>query len=234
MNVAAPETLVSEISAAIAEPARTCMLYCLLDGHSRTATELGVVAGVSPSTASVHLARLRAQQLVKVMTQGKYRYYSLAGTDVASLLEALAVMAGGARHVFEPSTPVSLRAARSCYDHLAGALGVALHQRLLELHWLSPDTSTGNSYVVTSTGEQALAALGLDFVELHAQRRRFAYACLDWSERQPHLAGALGAALLQAALRRKWLVRELDSRVLRLTPAGKREFKVRFGVQVLF
>src|SRR3984885_6751625 len=128
-----PDAAVSGVAAAIAEPARTRMLYCLMDGHARTSTELAIVAEVSPSTASVHLSCLKERRLVKVLTQGKYRYYSLEGPRVAAALEALTVVAGGARDNFEPSTPNRLRAARTCYDHMAGALAVALHQRFFEL-----------------------------------------------------------------------------------------------------
>ena len=231
MNVAAPETLVSEISAAIAEPARTRMLYCLLDGHARTATELGVVAGVSPSTASVHLARLRAQQLVKVMTQGKYRYYSLEGPSVAAAMEALNVLAGTPRSSFVPNTPPRLRTARTCYDHRAGAVAVALHHRFLEQGWLVDASAADGSYELTAEGAQAFERLGVDVVGARAQRRRFACACLDWSERQPHMAGALAAALLKTALKRRWLAKDLDSRALRVTPVGRRELKHHFELE---
>ncbi|MGA9853762.1 MAG: metalloregulator ArsR/SmtB family transcription factor [Gammaproteobacteria bacterium] len=232
MDVEPTDAMVSRISAAIAEPARTRMLYCLMDGRARTSTELGIVAEVSPSTASVHLARLKEQQLVEVVTQGKYRYYSLAGESVAAVLEALAVMAGGTRDRFVPSTPATLRAARTCYDHMAGTLAVALHDRFLKTRWLSTPTPDNGVYDVTPEGMRALAALGMDVEALRSQRRHFAYACLDWSERRSHIAGALGAALLKTALRRKWVVQGLVSRELRVTPAGKRAILAVFGVQV--
>ena len=117
----------SQVAAAIGEPARARMLYCLMDGHARTSTELAVVAEVSPSTASVHLNRLRTARLVRVLVQGKHRYYSLGGLDVASVLEGLSVLGGGTRNNFVPTTPFRLRTARTCYDHLAGTVGVALH-----------------------------------------------------------------------------------------------------------
>jgi len=137
MNVAHADMAVSRIAAAIGEPARARMLYCLLDGRARTSTELAAVAEVTPSTASVHMQRLKARRLVKVVAQGKHRYYSLDGTDVASALEALSVLAGGSQQSFAPNTPHRLRAARTCYDHLAGTLGVSLHDRLHALGWLS-------------------------------------------------------------------------------------------------
>lgn len=222
---------VSRIAAAIAEPARTKMLLCLMDGHARTSTELAIVAEVSPSTASVHLARLKERRLVKVLTQGKYRYYSLEGPRVAAALEALTVVAGrGVRDSFVPNTPTRLRAARTCYDHMAGALAVTLHQRFFELGWLAADPANGDSYELTTEGARGFDRLGVNIEAARAQRRRFAYACLDWSERRAHIAGAFGAALLDVALRRKWVVRQLDSRALSLTAAGRRELRSQLGL----
>src|SRR5215470_15676788 len=132
------DTAASKIAAAIGEPARARMLFCLSDGHARTSTELAVVAEVSPSTASVHLNRLKSERLVKVHAQGKHRYYSLDGPNVASALEGLSVLAGRPRTKFVPNTPSRLRAARTCYDHMAGTLGVSLHDRLHAVGWLSP------------------------------------------------------------------------------------------------
>jgi len=230
MDASQADASVSLIAAAIAEPARTRMLYCLMDGHARTSTELAIVAEVSPSTASVHLARLKDQRLVKVMTQGKYRYYSLGSANVAAALEALTVVAGGARDKFVPNTPPRLRAARTCYDHMAGTVAVALHQHFLEMGWLKTDLTEDGDYELTKGGVKALESLGVDIAASRALRRRFAYACLDWSERQPHIAGAFGAALLNTALKRKWMVKDLDSRALNLTPLGRREMRTRFGL----
>jgi len=222
------DAAVSGIAAAIGEPARARMLLCLMDGHARTGTELAVVAEVSPSTASVHLDRLKTAHLVNVLAQGKHRFYSLAGPDVARALEGLSVLAGGAHDKFVPSTPSRLRAARTCYDHLAGTSGVLLHDRLAALGWLL----TGAAYDVTPRGNKALEALGIDIEATRALRRRFACACLDWSERRPHLGGALGAALLKVALKRRWVVQDLDSRALGVTSFGRRELLARFGVRV--
>ena len=228
------DTAVSSIAAAIAEPARTRMLYSLMDGHARTGTELAIVGDVSPSTASVHLARLKSESLVKVFVQGRHRYYSLAGPSVARALERLSVLAGGPRRPFVPRTPEHLRAARSCYDHLAGTIAVSLHDHFVHCRWLEPlrRPSAGTDvYVLTSAGTRAFASLGLDLDQARALRRRFAYACLDWSERRPHLGGALGAAFLTLALSRMWLAREYDSRALTVTRIGHREFRTRFGLE---
>ena len=224
---------VSRIAAAIGEPARARMLYCLVDGHARTSTELAMVAEVSPSTTSVHLNRLKTEHLVKVFVQGKHRYYSLQGPDVARALEGLSVLAGVSRGQFVPKTPSRLRAARTCYDHIAGTLGVALHDRFQALGWLSAvSKGSHNAYDLTLDGSKALEALGIDLEAARALRRRFACACLDWSERRPHIGGALGAALLRVVLKRKWVLQDLDSRALSVTSLGRREMLTRFGLHV--
>ncbi len=227
------DAAVVRIAAAIGEPARARILYCLMDGHARTSTELAIVAEVSPSTASAHLNRLKAEHLVKVLVQGKHRYYSLEGPDVASTLEGLSVLAGSVRREFVPSTPSRLRAARTCYDHMAGTVGVSLHDRFKSLGWLSEGPKgKDNAYELTPAGTKGLEALGIDIEANRGLRRRFACACLDWSERRPHLGGALGAALLKVALKRKWVIEDLDSRALGVTSVGRREMLSRFGVQV--
>jgi DNA-binding transcriptional ArsR family regulator len=225
------DATVSRIAAAIGEPARARILYCLVDGHARTSTELSVVAQVSASTASVHLNRLKTAHLVKVQARGKHRFYSLGGPDVASALEGLSVLAG-ARDKFVPNTPSRLRAARTCYDHMAGRVGVLLHDRFKALGWLAGSNSKDNAYDLTPDGAKAFEALGIDIEAIRALRRRFACACLDWSERRPHVGGALGAALLKVALKRKWVLQDLDSRVLDVTNIGRREMLARFGLHV--
>jgi len=229
MDVARSDAGVPAIAAAIGEPARARMLYCLMDGRARTSTELAVVGEVSPSTASVHLGRLKSARLVTVVVQGKHRYYALNGQSVASALEALNVLAGQPQQAFASRAPGRLHAARTCYDHMAGAVAVALHDRLHALGWLAADA--GNSYALTDAGTAALAKLGIDIEATQSQRRRFAFACLDWSERRPHLGGALGAALLTLALRKRWVARDLDSRILTVTAAGRRELLTRFGIR---
>ncbi len=234
MNVeSGGEAGVSRIAAAIGEPARAHMLFCLLDGRSRTSTELAVVAEVTPSTASVHLQRLKTERLVKVIAQGKHRYYSLESGNVAAALESLSVLAGGMRTPFVPSTPNRLRAARTCYDHIAGTLGVLLHDRFQALRWISADPKTGDDVCdLTPSGVRGFGSMGIDVEAIRAQRRRFAYACVDWSERRPHLGGALAAAVLNLAVQRKWLLRDLDSRSLSITKLGRREMASRFGLRM--
>lgn len=228
MDVHGPDAALAAIAGAIGEPARARMLCCLIDGRARTSTELAVIAGVSPSTASVHLRRLRSRRLVRVLPQGRHRYYSLDRADVAAALEALNVLAGASAG-FVPNTPHRLRTARTCYDHIAGALGVALYDRFVHLGWMSePERSGGCD--LTPAGAGACEALGIDVAAARRARRRFAFACLDWSERRPHLGGALGAALLSLAVRRRWVAPDLDSRVLSVTATGRRELLARLGV----
>ena len=198
-----------------------------------------MIAEVTPSTASVHLQKLKTGRLVKLLAQGKHRYYSLEGANVAAALEALSVLAGGSRKPFVPNTPNRLRAARTCYDHIAGTLGVALHDRIKAMGWLwdrpgASSASAGeNAYELTRRGTNAFEDLGIDVRATRTLRRRFAYACVDWSERRPHLGGAVGAALLNIALKRKWVVQEPDSRALAITRLGHREMQSRFGLRCI-
>ena len=220
---------VSRIAAAIGEPARARILYSLIDGHARTSTELAAIAEVMPSTASAHLGRLRASHLVTTVAQGKHRYYRLAGSDVAAALEALSVVAGVSTAPFVPATPARLRAARTCYDHIAGRLGVLLHDRFHALGWMS---SSGTAYDLTAKGVKGFETFGIDIDAIRGQRRKFAYPCLDWSERQPHVAGALGAAILGTMLRARWVVQDLDSRSLEVTRRGRQDLAARVGIRI--
>jgi DNA-binding transcriptional ArsR family regulator len=226
---ATADTHLARLAGAIAEPARARMLCCLMDGNARTATELAAVAEVAASTASAHLARLKEQRLVDSVAQGKHRYFRLAGGEVAAALESLLVVAGAPRGEFHPTTPSRLRTARTCYDHMAGTAGVALHDRLHAQGWLHGVSEEGE-YELTPEGAMALESLGIDVEEARSTRRRFACACLDWSERRPHLGGALGAACLQLSLRRGWVRQELDGRALALTPKAQREMPELFGL----
>jgi DNA-binding transcriptional ArsR family regulator len=205
----------------------------LMDGQARTSTELAVIAQVGPSTASAHLHRLQGSGLITVLQQGKRRYYSLGGPDVAAMIERMSVRAGGPTRRPPSTAQDRLRAARSCYDHFAGTLGVALHDRFTEMQWLVEGTSGHNEdYELSAQGIKAFGDLGIDLEAARARHRRFARGCLDWSERRFHLGGALGAALLSLARKRKWVFQELDSRILRLTDRGRREIFTRLGVRL--
>jgi hypothetical protein len=181
----------------------------------------------------VHLGRLKDEHLLTVFIQGKHRYYSLGGQNVARVLEGLSVLAGGSRKDFVPNTPNRLRAARTCYDHLAGTVGVLLHDHIYSLGWLRKISKAGEAaYDVTPAGMKGFQALGVDVDAARALRRNLVTACLDWSERRPHLGGALGAGLLKTALKRRWVTQELDSRALVVTSFGRRELRTRLGLSL--
>ena len=231
-GVVGEDALLSSIAMAIGEPARTRILLSLLDGHARTSTELAALAEVSPSTASAHLNRLRECELIRVAAQGRHRYYSLRGTDVARVLESLSVLAGSATKRFVPNTPKALRTARSCYDHMAGSVAVTLHDYFLAEGWLiSEPNGDLSAYELSHVGTKMLTRLGMDLTNIRRLRRRFAYGCLDWSVRRPHIAGALGAALLRHTIAKKWVVPELNSRALSLTKFGEKDIFRTFGLK---
>lgn len=223
--VAVHEPRLARLASLVADPSRACMLSYLLGGERASAGELARAAGVSAATASAHLAQLLDGALVVCEPRGRHRYYRLADADVAHALEALALVAERGTHERSWASPARarLRAARCCYGHLAGRLGVALLQALLEQRWLTPSGEHG--FAVTDAGAAALTSLGLDG---DAWQRRsaagptgVAYACLDWSERRDHLAGKLAAALLDHFVARAWLRRTPGDRALQLTPAGR-------------
>ncbi|PRA52836.1 MULTISPECIES: helix-turn-helix transcriptional regulator [Pseudomonas] len=229
MDVEQSELRLANVAAAIADPARARMLCCLLDGRARTATELAVVAQKSPSTASSHFQKLLEQGLVTLVSQGKHRYFQLASADVAKALEGLLSLTSFESPVFKPSTPCHLRHARTCYDHLAGEVGVLLHDALLAGEWMYQEQG---DYGLTPKGIERLTRMGMDLSADTPTRRRFAYPCLDWSQRCAHVGGTLGAALLGHMVREKWVVRALDSRALTVTAKGRKRLASAFDIQL--
>jgi DNA-binding transcriptional ArsR family regulator len=217
------------VAALIADPSRAAMLDALSGGEAFTAGELARIARIAPSTASEHLARLEHGGLVTSVRQGRARYVRLAGADVARALEALAVIAPPKRAngLRAWRHGEDLRAARSCYDHLAGVAGVALADALVERRLLEPGDG---AFAITPAGERELEAFGLDVAALRGTRRATARACVDWSERRPHVAGALGAALLAELLGRRWLRRRGDGRALIVTREGAAGMASTFGM----
>lgn len=213
------------VAAAMADPSRVKMLCALMDGRAWTATELSVAADVVPSTASAHLNRLVASNLVMVIAQGRHRYYRLAGPDVAELIEMM--MGVSWNRVIPPtvSTPVSLRKARTCYDHLAGEVAVGIYDFLQQEKWITPEGSA-----LTECGQQHFARLGL--TPAQGQRRKLCCGCLDWSERRFHLGGALGAGLLQLCEAQGWLTRTPGYREVGITASGKLALKKHFRLDV--
>ena len=229
MDVEQSELRLANVAAAIADPARARMLCCLLDGRARTATELAVVAQKSPSTASSHFQKLLEQGLVTLVSQGKHRYFQLASADVAKALEGLLSLTSFESPAFKPSTPCHLRHARTCYDHLAGEVGVLLHDALLAGEWMYREQG---DYGLTPKGIEHLTRMGIDLSADTPTRRRFAYPCLDWSQRCAHVGGTLGAALLGHMVREKWVVRALDSRALTVTAKGRKRLASAFDIRL--
>ena len=213
--------LIASIASLIGDPARANMLTALMDGRALTARELAEVGGIAPPTASGHLARLVDAGLLAVRSQGRHRYYRLSGSDVAETLEALMGLAQrtGAVPVRTGPRDAALREARLCYDHLAGERGVALLESLRARSMVEE----GESLTLNARGRAHLADLGIDVDRLAGERRPLSRACLDWSERRAHLGGALGAALLDLMMERRWL-RPEKGRVLRFTPEGALRF----------
>jgi len=204
----------------LAEPTRATLLDALMAGEPLPAGELARRAGIASSTASGHLARLRAGRLVSFETVGRQRRYRLASPAVAEAIEALARIAPPppTRSLRAAERDSALRFARMCYDHLAGELGVALTDALVSRKMITPDDG---SFRITSRGERRLALLGVDLDGAQAARRSFARSCLDWSEHREHLAGALGAALADALIAQKVIARRPRDRAVTVTPKGR-------------
>ncbi|OLL30257.1 transcriptional regulator [Burkholderia sp. SRS-W-2-2016] len=216
----------SRIGALLADPGRAAMLWALMDGSARPAGELTMIAGLSPSAASAHLARLTDGGLLALEVRGRHRYFRIASAEIAASIEALANVAqvsAPQRAAPRPArtVPLEMRYARTCYDHMAGELSVRLYERMLEQGLL---TLHGASLDATAQGAERFAAWGIDLSTQHSRRRRFACTCPDWSVRRPHLGGALGAALLEAWSAHGWVERTQRPRVLRVTPAGQQQF----------
>lgn len=212
----------AEIAAMIGEPTRVVILWSLLGGQARPASELAFYANVSAQNASAHLARLVEAGMLLVEAHGRHRYYRLAGAEVAHAIEALAALAPTAREMaaLPPRQAPDLKYARTCYDHLAGKAAVEICAALKEHGYLK---SAGGDFEITSKGEKLFRDLGIEIGELRQQRRAFARQCRDWSERRPHLAGALGAALLDRMFQRGWIARVRSSRIVRVTAKGKED-----------
>lgn len=218
-----------KIAALIGDQARAEALTALMADRALTATELAGIAGVTKQTISAHLAKLLDAGLIAVENQGRHRYFRLADQDVAHLLESLmgvAFRTGAVRLRSSPREP-ALRKARICYDHLAGELGVQLYESLIAQGALK---AGAEGLALTRDGQRFFEKLGVDTEALESQRRLFCRACLDWSERRYHLAGALGAALLDRIVSLGWARRVKDTRVVAFTAAGENSFKKQFGI----
>jgi DNA-binding transcriptional ArsR family regulator len=214
----------SRIASLVGDPARANMLSALMSGTALTASELALEGGVGLPTASSHLAKLTEGGLVTVTTQGRHRYYALAGSEVAAMLEAISGVAAsvGPKRVRPGPRDGAMREARVCYDHLAGESGVALFDHLVGQKLIS---IKNDDVALTRDGRGWFMDFGIDIQALETKRRPLCKACLDWSVRRSHLAGALGAATMERMFALNWARRESDSRVVRFTPKGRSEFE---------
>ncbi len=233
MKAVTAQPNIAAAAALFGDPARAAMLIALLDRPVLSASELALVANISPQTATYHLAKLTSAALLQETRRGRSHMYRLAGPAVASAIESLAAVSPGV--AAEPrNTDAShsdrmrqLRAARTCYDHLAGAAGVLLHDCLLARGYLEPKDS--KEYILTARGHKWFSRMGGPGHLLHG-RSPFARRCLDWSEQRPHLAGRLAALLLERFLAERWIARIPDTRAVRITDRGRGELERQYGV----
>ena len=231
---------ISQIATLLADPKRSAMMWALMDGTARQSEELALLAGLSPSSANAHLGRLFSGGLLKLEERGRKRFYRLAAPEVGAAVEALASATlvsspGHIAPVFKrshplvkgPTAPSSVMRARLCDEHFGGTLAAELYQRLLDAGWLE---QADKRVRVTHKGASRLAAHGVFIQALAHSDSQVACACPDWSERRPHLGGALGAALLQLFIQSGWLNLPADSRALQVTALGARAL-ARFGTE---
>jgi DNA-binding transcriptional ArsR family regulator len=234
----ASNAMFAEIAALAGDPARAGMLHALMDGRALTASELAHVAGIAPQTASGHLARMTAAGLLGVETQGRHRYHRLASPAVAQMMESIMQVASDLQSTRRPlcvgPRDAALRAARTCYDHLAGRLGVALADALVAGGYAELAHDAG---LVTDAGMALFGRIGIDVEALSDRRgnrspRILCRPCLDWSERRPHLAGAVGAALCTHGFKNGWIRRINGTRAVAITPKGERILREQLGVRL--
>ena len=222
---------ISKIASLISDPTRSSILLSLMDGRIHPASELAYTAKVKPQTASFHLQKMLEANLVSVERHGRHRYYKLTSSDVAKVIEQMLIIS--------PNSPVTslrdsreksaIHFARTCYDHLAGYIGVQITNSLIEQGFIK---KVDMNYEVTSEGFQFFQEFGIDLEEQKKKRRAYARCCLDWSKREHHIAGALGNALLLKMLELNWITRMPKIRAVKVTPSGKVELQKHFKMQL--
>jgi DNA-binding transcriptional ArsR family regulator len=224
------ENQFSQIASLIGDPVRSKILWALLDGRAYTATELAVYTDTSAPNISMHLTKLVNAGLLSVEHQGRHRYYNYSRPDVPYAIEAIANLlpkeaAGSTKKVNDKP----IRFCRTCYDHLAGKVGVLLAEALINHHFIAYE---GENFFVTEAGDTWFNSLGISVDDLKKQKRAFARPCLDWSERKHHLAGSLGAALLNSMIADGWVRKEKGSRTMIVTSKGQQAFYEQFRIDI--
>ncbi|HEU5195916.1 MAG TPA: helix-turn-helix transcriptional regulator [Methylomirabilota bacterium] len=221
--------IIAEIAALVGEPARATMMSSLLDGRALTAGELARAARITPQTASTHLAKLTAAGLLSMVQNGRHRHFRLASPAVGDMLDGIVAVALLKRPRRRPLSreACALDEARICYDHLAGRLSVALTDAFVARKYL---VLHGDAAVVTTAGVRAFTHLGIELPRPRRARCHVGRLCLDWTERRPHIAGVIGAAMARRYFDLGWMERMKDSQAVSVTPAGRRAFLKTFGV----
>jgi DNA-binding transcriptional ArsR family regulator len=222
------ENSIMEMASLIGEPVRAKILWTLMDGRAYTARELAIGVETTPQNLSMHLGKLLRAGLLSVEAQGRHRYYTFARPEVAYAIEGIANLVPAEQAVRKDMDAVPIQFCRTCYDHLAGKVGVAITEGLLRQKLI---VYRDKELEVTQKGLQWFAELGIDCGEVRQQRRAFAKPCLDWTERRHHLAGALGAALLEKMLAAHWLRRTAQSRAVVVTARGRQALEAHFTIQ---
>jgi DNA-binding transcriptional ArsR family regulator len=222
MKPRSTEPDIAEVAVLFGDRGRAAMLFALLDGRALSASELAARAGMTPQAATAHFKRLEGGGLLISEVVGRHRLFRIASAEIAHAVEALAAIAKPARIVALPQNleMARMREARSCYDHLAGRLGVAVTDGLVARKILRLE---GKSFALSRSGETLFSSLEIDIDEARGRNRAFARACTDWTERRPHLAGSLGAALLAVFLARGWVSRNRNDRSLRIADRARVE-----------
>lgn len=219
-----------KIAALIGDPTRASIMWTLLDGKAFTATELVISANTSPQNMSMHLAKLLDAGLLCVEKQGRHKYYRFSSKEVAYVIESMAsLIPPSLPQKKNPEKHSPIKHCRTCYDHLAGKIGVAVAESLLEQKII---LDSDNKFEISSEGAEWFFDFGINLEELKKQRRLFLKPCLDWSERKNHIAGSIGASLLDKMIAEDWLRRSKDSRAIQITGKGEKELLKHFKIVV--
>ncbi|MCS0788444.1 winged helix-turn-helix domain-containing protein [Cytobacillus pseudoceanisediminis] len=222
---------VAKVASLVSEPSRAAILTALLDGRYHTVNELAHMARIKPQTASFHLKKMLDAQVVSAEKQGRHRYYGIMNQEVAQVMESFLSIAPAAeiKSFKHASEDKAIRFARTCYDHLAGNLGVEITESLKRKGFIAEENDT---FSVTEDGIAFFHSMQIDLTSLKKKRRSFSHKCLDWSERRHHLAGALGNAILEKFLEQNWIQRIPKTRAIKITPQGMKGFKENFAIDL--